>query len=121
MQNYQIMERKYVDFDQELRKVRKMIMSENTEILKENIKDDGEVQINLVDEDEREYGIIRMANQDDDCFDSIASIVCKVEGAIVGITLYTDEDDDFELYEIDDYDALAQVYDVIYDYFDNIY
>jgi hypothetical protein len=121
MQNYQIMERKYVDFDQELRKVRKMIKSEIAEILKENIKDDGEVRIDLADEDEREYGIIKMAFPDDNSFEHIASIVCKVEGANVDITLYTDEDVDFELYEIDDYDALAQVYDVIYDYFDNIY
>jgi hypothetical protein len=90
-------------------------------IFKENVKENGEVRIDLADEDEREYGIIKMAFPDDNSFEHIASIVCKVEGANVDITLYTDEDVDFELYEIDDYDALAQVYDVIYDYFDNIY
>jgi hypothetical protein len=96
-------------------------------IFKENVKENGEVRIDLADlweEDENPH--IRMADPYEDYFEFITSIGCKVEGDDVNITLYFNEDEeyyrrrsfDWELEDCDDTEALIKVYDVVHDYFE---
>lgn len=119
--------REYIDFSSKMREIWSDCYDEIEKIFKENVKENGEVRIDLADlweEDENPH--IRMADPYEDYFEFITSIGCKVEGDDVNITLYFNEDEDYyqrpsfdcDLEECDDTEALIRVYDVVHDYFE---
>ena len=119
--------REYINFSKKTREIWSDCYDEIEKIIKENVKENGEVRIDLADlweGDENPH--IRMADQYEDYFEFITSIGCKVEGDDVNITLYFNEDEeyyqrssfDWELENCDDIEALIRVYDVVHDYFE---
>ena len=118
--------REYIDFSEKTREIWSDCYDEIEKIFKENVKENGEVRIDLADLWGEEYSYIRMADPFEDYFEFITSIGCKVEGDDVNITLYFNEDEkyyqrpsfDCDLEECDDTEALIRVYDVVHDYFE---
>ena len=118
--------REYIDFSSKMLEIWRNCKNEIVEIFKENVKENGEVRINLADLWGEDDSYIRMADPYEDYFEFITSIGCKVEGDDVNITLYFNEDEeyyrrrsfDWELEDCDDTEALIKVYDVVHDYFD---
>ena len=117
--------REYIDFSEKTREIWSDCYDEIEKIFKENVKENGELRIDLADLwGENSY--IRMADTYEDYFEFITSIGCKVEGDDVNITLYFNEDEkyyqrpsfDCDLEECDDTEALIRVYDVVHDYFE---
>lgn len=117
--------REYIDFSEKTREIWSDCYDEIEKIFKENVKENGEVRIDLADLwGENSY--IRMADSYEDYFEFITSIGCKVEGDNVNITLYFNEDEDYyqrpsfdwELDDCDDTEALIRVYDAVHDYFE---
>ena len=118
--------REYIDFSKKNREIWSDCYDEIEKIFKENVKENGEVRIDLADLWEEENSYIRMADPYEDYFEFITSIGCKVEGDDVNITLYFNEDEeyyqrpsfDWDLEDCDDTEALIKVYDVVHDYFE---
>ena len=117
--------REYIDFSKKTREIWSDCYDEIEKIFKENVKENGEVRIDLADLwGENSY--IRMADSYEDYFEFITSIGCKVEGDDVNITLYFNEDEeyyrrrsfDWDLEECDDTEALIRVYDAVHYYFE---
>ena len=114
--------REYIEFRSKMLEIWKSCKNEIEKIFKENVKENGEVRINLADL----WGEnIRMADPYEDYFEFITSIGCKVEGDDVNITLYFNEEDyyqrpsfDWELEDCDDTEALIGVYNAVYHYFE---
>ena len=118
--------REYINFSSKMREIWSDCYDEIEKIFKENVKENGEVRIDLADLwEEYENPHIRMADPYEDYFEFITSIGCKVEGDDVNITLYFNEDEDYyqrrsfgwDLEECDDTEALIRVYEVVHDYF----
>ena len=118
--------REYIDFGSKMLEIWRNCKNEIVEIFKENVKENGEVRINLADLWGEDDSYIRMADPYEDYFEFITSIGCKVEGDDVNITLYFNEDEeyyqrpsfDWDLEDCDDTEALIRVYDVVHDYFE---
>ena len=118
--------RKYIDFSVKELEIWRNCYNEIEQIFKENVKENDEVRIDLADLWEEEYAHIRMADPDEDYFEFITSIGCKVEGDDVNITLYFNEDEDYyrrssfdwDLDFCEDTEALVHVYDAVHDYFE---
>ena len=119
--------REYIDFSKKTREIWSDCYDEIEKIFKENVKENGEVRIDLADLwEEYENPHIRMADPYEDYFEFITSIGCKVEGDDVNITLYFNEDEeyyrrrsfDWDLEECDDTEALIRVYDAVHYYFE---
>ena len=118
--------REYINFRSKMREIWSDCYDEIEKIFKENVKENGEVRIDLADLWGEEYSCIRMADPYEDYFEFITSIGCKVEGDDVNITLYFNEDEeyyqrrsfDWDLEDCDDTEALIRVYDVVHDYFE---
>ena len=117
--------REYIDFSKKTREIWSDCYDEIEKIFKENVKENGEVRIDLADLwGENSY--IRMADTYEDYFEFITSIGCKVEGDDVNITLYFNEDEDYyqrrsfdwELEDCDDTEALIRVYYAVHNYFE---
>ena len=117
--------REHIDFSEKTRKIWSDCYDEIEKIFKENVKENSEVRIDLADLWE-ENSYIRMADSYEDYFEFITSIGCKVEGDDVNITLYFNEDEDYyqrhsfdcDLEDCDDTEALIQVYNAVYNYFE---
>ena len=118
--------REYINFRSKMREIWSDCYDEIEKIFKENVKENGEVRIDLADLWGEEYSCIRMADPYEDYFEFITSIGCKVEGDDVNITLYFNEDEeyyqrpsfDWDLEDCDDTEALIRVYNVAHDYFE---
>lgn len=117
--------REYIDFRSKMREIWSDCYDEIEKIFKENVKENGEVRIDLADLcGENSY--IRMADSFEHYFEFITSIGCKVEGDDVNITLYFNEDEDYyqrpsfdcDLEDCDDTEALIRVYDAVHNYFE---
>ena len=117
--------REYINFSSKMLEIWSDCYDEIEKIFKENVKENGELRIDLADLwGENSY--IRMADTYEDYFEFITSIGCKVEGDDVNITLYFNEDEeyyqrpsfDWDLEECDDTEALIRVYNVVHDYFE---
>ena len=118
--------REYIDFGSKMLEIWRNCKNEIVEIFKENVKENGEVRINLADLWGEDDSYIRMADPYEDYFEFITSIGCKVEGDDVNITLYFNEDEeyyqrpsfDWDLEDCDDTEALIRVYDAVHYYFE---
>ena len=118
--------REYINFRSKMREIWSDCYDEIEKIFKENVKENGEVRIDLADLWGEDDSYIRMADSYEDYFEFITSIGCKVEGDDVNITLYFNEDEeyyqrrsfDWDLEDCDDTEALIRVYDVVHDYFE---
>ena len=118
--------REYIDFGSKMLEIWRNCKNEIVEIFKENVKENGEVRIDLADLWGEDDSYIRMADPYEDYFEFITSIGCKVEGDDVNITLYFNEDEeyyrrrsfDWDLEECDDTEALIRVYDAVHYYFE---
>ena len=118
--------REYIDYRSKMLEIWRNCKNEIVEIFKENVKENGEVRIDLADLWGEDDSYIRMADPYEDYFEFITSIGCKVEGDDVNITLYFNEDEeyyqrpsfDWDLEDCDDTEALIRVYDVVHDYFE---
>ena len=116
--------REYIDFSKKTREIWSDCYDEIEKIFKENVKENGEVRIDLADLWRDSY--IRMADSFEHYFEFITSIGCKVEGDDVNITLYFNEDEDYykrrsfdwELEDCDDTEALIRVYYAVHNYFE---
>lgn len=117
--------REYIDFSSKMLEIWSNCYDEIEKIFKENVKENGEVRIDLADLcGENSY--IRMADLYEDYFEFITSIGCKVEGDDVNITLYFNEDEDYyqrpsfdcDLEDCDDTEALIGVYEAVHNYFE---
>lgn len=119
--------REYINFSSKMREIWSDCYDEIEKIFKENVKENGEVRIDLADLwEEYENPHIRMADPYEDYFEFITSIGCKVEGDDVNITLYFNEDEDYyqrrsfdwNLEDCDDTEALIRVYNAVHYYFE---
>ena len=119
--------REYINFSSKMREIWSDCYDEIEKIFKENVKENGEVRIDLADLwEEYENPHIRMADPYEDYFEFITSIGCKVEGDDVNITLYFNEDEDYyqrrsfdwDLEDCDDTEALIRVYNAVHYYFE---
>ena len=118
--------REYIDFSSKMLEIWRNCKNEIVEIFKENVKENGEVRIDLADLWGEDDSYIRMADPYEDYFEFITSIGCKVEGDDVNITLYFNEDEeyyqrpsfDWDLEDCDDTEALIRVYDAVHYYFE---
>lgn len=117
--------REYINFNSKMLEIWESCKNEIEEIFKENVKENSELRIDLTNFASEYYGI-RMADPDDDCFEYITSIGCKVEGNNVNITLYFNEPEEeyrrdsfeWDLEDCDDTEALIGVYDAVHNYFE---
>ena len=118
--------REYIDFSSKMLEIWRNCKNEIVEIFKENVKENGEVRIDLADLWGEDDSYIRMADPYEDYFEFITSIGCKVEGDDVNITLYFNEDEeyyqrpsfDWDIEDCDDTEALIRVYDTVHYYFE---
>ena len=118
--------REYIDYRSKMLEIWRNCKNEIVEIFKENVKENGEVRIDLADLWGEDDSYIRMADPYEDYFEFITSIGCKVEGDDVNITLYFNEDEeyyqrptfDWDLEDCDDTEALIRVYNAVHYYFE---
>ena len=117
--------REYINFSSKMLEIWSDCYDEIEKIFKENVKENDEVRIDLTNFASEYYGI-RMTDPNDNCFEYITSIGCKVEDNNVNITLYFNEPEEeyrrhsfeWELEECDDTEALIRVYDAVRNYFE---
>ena len=117
--------REYINFNSKMLEIWESCKNEIEEIFKENVKENSELRIDLTNFASEYYGI-RMTDPNDNCFEYITSIGCKVEDNNVNITLYFNEPEEeyrrdsfeWDLEDCDDTEALIGVYDAVHNYFE---
>ena len=110
------------NFDCKVSDIRSKCMSEIEELFKESVENGCEERINI---DEGDGSAIRMADEYEDYFEYITSIVGKVEDDNVEIKLYFNENENYyrrrsfswDLDDCYDVEAIIKLYKVVFFHF----